>query len=350
MISLNDANDFFLKFLRRITLKNSLELFLYSGFLVATGIFLHYKLPFIVLFAAAALISFATIIFNASDFIQITKLDLLGINLMYIVGAAFFAVLPADSFAITLIFVATIKGILKTKIFFIMGTERARLTNTFLPFYALITIILLFLKKYIPQVPSSLTLQVITLSCCLASMLNTVTDLFTIEKCKSFLDKHITYFDQLTSVYNRRLLTEWAPRTDIAAIAYIDIDSFKFVNDTFGHATGDKVLVSLCNEITRRIKGDDNVLLVREVGEKFILICQIFDDSSRKLIINLIDYYRNNTIEVNGITIQITLSIGVYQNQGGESLERMIIEADQLLHYAKTNGKNCLVIDYRKVH
>ncbi len=350
MDSLNEANEFFLKFLRRITLKSCMELTIYSLVLLSACFFFHYSTAFKLTFSLATVLSFAILLFNTKNSLPLNHLDFIGFNLMYFSGVIFFALLPSDSFAITLIFVAALKGVLKTKAYFILGTERTTLSNTLFPLYAIAILAVTFSKKFIPEVPSSNFLKVFTISFALTSTANAIRDFFTLEKCKAFLDSHINYFDQLTSVYNRKLLGEWGARTDIAAIAYIDIDTLKAVNDSFGQATGDKVLIYLCNEVTRRIKGDDNIVFVRDTGDKFLLICKIFDDASRKLIINLIDYYRNNPIEVNGLTVNITLSIGVYQNLGGETLERMITEGDNLLYYAKTNGKNCLVIDYRKVH
>lgn len=350
MNSLDEANEFLLKYLRRISLKNYLEMILYTSGLILLGIIYRYPLPFMIAFSCAAFLEIFILVFVTKNIIALTKLDFIGIHIFFLVAIFLTALLPADSFAFALFFLALIKILIKTKAYYILGNERFRLTSTLYPIYGAALLAIILFKKHIPQLESSELLQITTASFCLASVYFSIFDVFTLDKCKSLLDKKLAYFDQLTSIYNRRLLNDLNERTDIPAIAYLDIDHFKTVNDTFGHAVGDKVLISLCNEITRRIKGDENVIFLREGGEEFLIICKTFDASSRKLMVDLIDYYRNNPLEINGITINITLSIGVYFNKGQESLEKMVIEADKLLYYAKKHGRNCLVTDYRKVH
>jgi diguanylate cyclase (GGDEF)-like protein len=156
--------------------------------------------------------------------------------------------------------------------------------------------------------------------------------------------------DALTGLHNRRYffqagekLFENGLRKNIdLSIAMIDIDHFKRVNDTYGHASGDLVLSVVANCLQQSFRCSD--LVVRFGGEEFVVMTSNMDkahigdhfESLRKKIEDL-------AFEVEGATVQVTVSIGVATSLG-ESLKNTLEQADKLLYQAKDSGRNCVII------
>jgi diguanylate cyclase (GGDEF)-like protein len=146
--------------------------------------------------------------------------------------------------------------------------------------------------------------------------------------------------DPLTGALNRAgikaVLIEDIP---ILSIAFIDIDHFKAINDTFGHATGDDVLQEFCALLSRNSRDTD--FLARWGGEEFLLICpnttltqiKSLADAVRKLIEN--HQWPHD--------IHLTASFGVAE-KGKESSTDFIARADKALYSAKAQGRNKVVI------
>jgi diguanylate cyclase (GGDEF)-like protein len=151
--------------------------------------------------------------------------------------------------------------------------------------------------------------------------------------------------DSLTGLTNRRhatkLMDEALARRDPVGIAMLDIDGFKQVNDTYGHAGGDAVLT----EIARRLaatRAED--LVARWGGEEFcVLLTDIGDDAS---LLAAAERLRSAVADEavlldDGRSVRITTSIGVGRPGGPtERLERLVIAADEALYDAKRGGRN----------
>lgn len=154
--------------------------------------------------------------------------------------------------------------------------------------------------------------------------------------------------DNLTSAYNREYFNQNYQKIIIdtikdnykLAIAFLDIDHFKIVNDTYGHDVGDDVLIHFVNVLQRFSRTDD--ILIRWGGEEFILILKIRAESD---LFNVLDHLRK-VIEVQDFpTIgKKTCSIGgsIYKN--GEDINRTIKRADDGVYEAKSAGRNKVVI------
>jgi len=152
--------------------------------------------------------------------------------------------------------------------------------------------------------------------------------------------------DYLTGLYNRRYFFEMgkkllasANRGHLAvAIALLDIDFFKKVNDTYGHDAGDLVLKSLGATLQRRFRETD--IVCRYGGEE---ICILVVNMAEESVFDVFDSVRENIarapIDLGGEKIQITVSIGVCV-EAKESLEDMITIADEMLYAAKEDGRN----------
>ena len=164
--------------------------------------------------------------------------------------------------------------------------------------------------------------------------------------------QHTATHDALTNLPNRTLLLDRLDHSIARAqrnnsrlgVLYIDLDNFKDINDTYGHAAGDFVL----QEFTSRILGETRKsdTFARISGDEFVMLMESISDSNQVEILGeKILQLVHEPFEMNGSTFEVTLSIGVsvYPDDGGTSL-RLIQQADAAMYEAKKAGKNNLQI------
>lgn len=157
--------------------------------------------------------------------------------------------------------------------------------------------------------------------------------------------------DSLTPCLNRRgfyehaknLLQSSSQQLDSVYLLYWDIDKFKSINDNYGHAVGDKVLVESCSRVAKAIKSSD--LFGRFGGEEFVVLCPDTDKSEAERIAerlrHLID---DEVISTDAGDIHVTISIGVAKlDQTSFCLEQLLKKADEALYSAKETGRNRVV-------
>ncbi len=155
---------------------------------------------------------------------------------------------------------------------------------------------------------------------------------------------HQAEIDFLTGVGNRRafdrLLTDlYQPKNAKieACLFVLDLDHFKHVNDQFGHATGDQVLMKFCDLIRFRIRSIDR--LFRFGGEEFVILA-IGADSTAAAI-NLAEQLRTLVEQAELIpAYPVTVSIGIAKRNDGESGDVWFQRADAMLYEAKQSGRN----------
>jgi len=151
--------------------------------------------------------------------------------------------------------------------------------------------------------------------------------------------------DFLTGVENRRALDRHLANYVASAgervessVLLLDIDHFKRVNDQFGHAVGDAVLVSLCDLIRSRTRTSDRIF--RYGGEEFIIIAHAANlRSARGLADDLRTLVAGATIIEN---YPITISIGVACMEEDKAPTEWLARADQMLYLAKQSGRNAI--------
>ena len=121
-------------------------------------------------------------------------------------------------------------------------------------------------------------------------------------------------------------------------ILMLDIDFFKKVNDTYGHAAGDDILKFVATEVKSQVYGRDYV--IRWGGEEFIVILVDYTiEQARELAEKL----RKNIEETDNGVCPLTISIGVSRYNKNETYHSCIEKADQALYYAKEHGRNQVV-------
>lgn len=159
--------------------------------------------------------------------------------------------------------------------------------------------------------------------------------------------------DGLTGLPNRRALERALDmemersRRDrtMLSLAMVDIDDFKKVNDTYGHPTGDKVLVALANIFASNIRRYD--IAGRMGGEEFALLFPgIGRARAAKLLERLMNRFRSTEFTAeNGDTFRVTCSAGLalFRGAGDMSVSDLIALADKALYEAKATGKDRIV-------
>jgi diguanylate cyclase (GGDEF)-like protein len=159
--------------------------------------------------------------------------------------------------------------------------------------------------------------------------------------------------DFLTGLYNRRYfyntMNEYIEMTketaEQFAVAMIDIDHFKKVNDTYGHDIGDKAIVALADIL--RSSTNPNDIVSRFGGEEF---CVVLKNINRYSAADIYERIRKTVEEFQlqidaEKTLSFTISIGAALYDPEESLDDALGQADMMLYKAKNGGRNQLVFD-----
>lgn len=154
--------------------------------------------------------------------------------------------------------------------------------------------------------------------------------------------------DPLTELFNRRYFEdqlekehEWRRRYQgVSALLYLDLDHFKYINDTAGHSAGDALLVQIGHRLQERLRKTDT--LARLGGDEFAIIMRSIDPAS---IDETADAFRNTITERDfeheGKTFKISASIGVAQfDASAQSPGDILVDADIACYIAKSQGGN----------
>lgn len=165
--------------------------------------------------------------------------------------------------------------------------------------------------------------------------------------------------DTLTGLYNRVVLNKRLNQSIIAAnrhshfgaVLFLDLDNFKYINDSLGHDVGDKLLKKIANILTEISREDD--LVVRLGGDEFIILVHNIGESRQQGIINIEKFaYKikdalNTSLEIESIKLTTTTSIGIALfPEFDKSSEDIIKNADSAMYLAKNHGKNTVMFYY----
>jgi diguanylate cyclase (GGDEF)-like protein len=171
-----------------------------------------------------------------------------------------------------------------------------------------------------------------------------------LEKAGALAELHrSTVTDWLTGAYNIRFFHEVLARETARANRYatpvslllIDIDSFKLVNDTFGHPVGDKVLVRLSSTLQELVRNSDFVF--RYGGDEFAVVLPGTNVEGAMYVAEKILQGVNKAgiFTVPGYSKSVTVSIGVSEYIRQTPFETLVSQADQALYACKASSKNC---------
>ena len=150
--------------------------------------------------------------------------------------------------------------------------------------------------------------------------------------------------DALTGLPNRPLLKDrlqhaaarGARSGTASAVLFVDLDKFKSVNDTHGHAVGDQLLRAVADRLSRGLRSGDT--LARVGGDEFVLLCEDLGASEDAAVVaeRLHRCLAEPFVLGGGLTISVRASVGVaYSGPGREVSEALVAEADAAMYVAK---------------
>ena len=161
--------------------------------------------------------------------------------------------------------------------------------------------------------------------------------------------EHIAHFDALTNLPNRLLLADRLQqamaqaqrRGNQIAVAYLDLDRFKSVNDRYGHAVGDQLLTVIANDMKETLREGDT--LARMGGDEFVAVLIDLDsiESSGPMLTRLLEVAAE-PVQLDAVVLQGSASIGVtfYPQAHDIGADQLLRQADQAMYQAKLAGKN----------
>ncbi len=156
---------------------------------------------------------------------------------------------------------------------------------------------------------------------------------------------HAAFHDPLTGAGNRERFFAHPDRmADGWALLYIDLDRFKPVNDRFGHAAGDLVLVTVTERIKHAVRPGDRV--TRMGGDEFVVECaDVGTDAVAGIVADRIIASISQPITLEAGTVEVGASIGIVRSTVGTSVDALLERADAALYRAKSEGRGRWALD-----
>jgi diguanylate cyclase len=153
--------------------------------------------------------------------------------------------------------------------------------------------------------------------------------------------------DALTGLVNRvefnRILDERLAANVPTGVCFIDVDRFKNINDTYGHAAGDELLLAVAQRLLDASTGED--VVARLGGDEFTSILNVSDSRSAVARAENLRTAFATPITIGSNAISVTLSIGVALRRRKENVRGVLSRADHALYDAKTGGRDRVSID-----
>ncbi len=165
------------------------------------------------------------------------------------------------------------------------------------------------------------------------------------------------FHDPLTNLANRALFRERVERslsqrgagTGSVAVLFLDLDNFKTVNDSMGHAAGDQLLFEVGRRLLNATRGCDTV--ARLGGDEFAILIdnvRIAEDCIR--VADRVLQSLQQSVSLEGGTVSVSASIGIVRDAGAETADDMLRNADVAMYHAKQRGRGCYSIYESGMH
>lgn len=170
---------------------------------------------------------------------------------------------------------------------------------------------------------------------------------------------HDAFHDALTGLANRKLFMEHVRLTlarakreqnSLFAVLFLDFDRFKVINDSLGHAEGDRLLIAIAGRLKFILRPGD--LVARLGGDEFTILLNELDSPEDALrIAERIHQEMGNPFDLGGSEIVTSASIGIaFSNEDYNQAEEILRDADIAMYRAKTRGKACHQIFDQTMH
>ena len=164
------------------------------------------------------------------------------------------------------------------------------------------------------------------------------------------------YTDALTGMVNRKAFAEFLEEAfpgaadDQLAVLLVDVDDFKFVNDSLGHAAGDAVLRAVAGRLRSAVRDDD--MVARLGGDEFAVVVQAHDaPATAAVVAERILSSLQRSVAIGGSDVEIGCSIGIATGAPqSTTADEVVRNADIAMYMAKSRGKNCFEMFDRTMH
>lgn len=187
------------------------------------------------------------------------------------------------------------------------------------------------------------------LLCCIQEFLFFIAVAYLVSALKRSIqnERSISNTDALTGLANRRMflavlqleLNKFERDNNPFTVVYIDLDNFKYVNDTFGHTDGDVLLKAIAEEFKMNLRKAD--LVARLSGDEFAFLLPSTERKGAEYVLEKL--HKNITTRLKRTKFPVTLSCGaVTFSISPKSIEKIISVVDALMYSVKNNGKNSI--------
>ena len=164
--------------------------------------------------------------------------------------------------------------------------------------------------------------------------------------------EQLANYDPLTKLMNRRSMDIYLrdaieraeQKGEMLCIIMTDIDDFKKINDTYGHAAGDIVLEEVSGIILEDVRDEDCVC--RWGGEEILILIRSAQDTAANVAQRICKDIAASRIDIGEEKIAITMTLGVTQYRENDSVDTIVERADRSMYKGKKNGKNQVVCDF----
>lgn len=357
-MNLNErAQEFIKRFLYKKQIKFTLTLFLYSLGLFFGLLFFNNPL-YIKILAALPIIFNIVVLLVETKFIKyINTFTYIKYEVFYILNSMIFLVTPYNTFAIAGFFIVPFS------LFFINLAEHSfGIDNLHWPYCynlaynCIVLLVLVVLKESIPlfrdvklDYYSTIFLKAFTLAVAAGETSTELVDIRFLLKAKTYKEYILSCFDELTEIPARRGFSKLYNFDKVKAIAVLDIDHFKKVNDDYGHDVGDIVLKEFAARLNNLTAGTMDLFICRWGGEEFVIFGTSYE-IVRFACVELSIYMRDNPIKVSeDLSLTKTFSCGISLREEGESFSTLFSRADAQCYMAKENGRNQIYSNGKKL-
>lgn len=161
--------------------------------------------------------------------------------------------------------------------------------------------------------------------------------------------ENMAHFDTLTKLPNRTLFVDRLHqamslarrRAQRMALVFIDLDGFKSINDLYGHAAGDQLLITVANRMRKVLRDSDS--LSRQGGDEFVaILVDVGDELACVSLLTRLLSLVSEPVQFNDYQLHISASVGVsfYPQPADIDANQLMAQADHAMYQAKRNGKN----------
>ncbi len=159
---------------------------------------------------------------------------------------------------------------------------------------------------------------------------------------------HQAHHDPLTGLPNRTRLASFVdgrfvPGTTGLACLFLDIDDFKVVNDSLGHAAGDQLLVQVAQRLRTVVRPVD--LVVRFGGDEFVVVCERVSEDDAVALGRRISAELARPVQLGGVSVSVRVSVGVtLQTPDHLNADELVRDCDIAMYQAKADGKGRVTV------